>query len=94
MSPTNKERIKWRPTLLQISTAICVIFSLLVAMLMVLFVIPQQISIVETRLDNAARQSLVRLGPSVADPILTRQYEFLYDQLNKQWTSQALLDTK
>lgn len=51
---------------------------------MVLFVIPQQISIVETRLDNAARQSLVRLGPSVADPILTRQYEFLYDQLNKQ----------
>lgn len=84
MSPTDKERIKWRPTLLQISTVICVIFSLLVAMLMVLFVIPQQISIVETRLDDAARQSLVRLGPSVADPILTRQYEFLYDQLNKQ----------
>lgn len=84
MSPTDKERMKRRPTLLQISTAICVIFSLLVAMLMVLFVIPQQISIVETRLDNAARQSLARLGPSVADPILTRQYEFLYDQLNKQ----------
>ena len=84
MSPTDKERMKRRPTLLQISTAICVIFSLLVAILMVLFVIPQQISIVETRLDNAARQSLVRLGPSVADPILTRQYEFLYDQLNKQ----------
>ena len=98
MSPTNKERIKWRPTLLQISTAICVIFSLLVAMLMVLFVIPQQISIVETRLDNAARQSLVRLGPSVADPILTRQYEFLYDQLNKQienddtWVRLQVLD--
>ena len=84
MSPTDKERMKRRPTLLQISTAICVIFSLLVAILMVLFVIPQQISIVETRLDNAARQSLVRLGPSVADPILTGQYEFLYDQLNKQ----------
>ena len=100
MSPTNKERIKWRPTLLQISTAICVIFSLLVAMLMVLFVIPQQISIVETRLDNAARQSLVRLGPSVADPILTRQYEFLYDQLNKQienddtWVRLQVLDAK
>ena len=98
MSPTNKERIKWRPTLLQISTAICVIFSLLVAMLMVLFVIPQQISIVETRLDNAARQSLVRLGPSVADPILTRQYEFLYDRLNKQienddtWVRLQVLD--
>ena len=84
MSPTDKERMKRRPTLLQISTAICVIFSLLVAILMVLFVIPQQISIVETRLDNAARQSLVRLVPSVADPILTGQYEFLYDQLNKQ----------
>ena len=100
MSPTNKERIKWRPTLLQISTAICVIFSLLVAMLMVLFVIPQQISIVETRLDNAARQSLVRLGPSVADQILTRQYEFLYDQLNKQienddtWVRLQVLDAK
>ena len=100
MSPTNKERIKWRPTLLQISTAICVIFSLLVAMLMVLFVIPQQISIVETRLDNAARQSLVRLGPSVADPILTRQYEFLYDRLNKQienddtWVRLQVLDAK
>ncbi|MDC1503357.1 ATP-binding protein [Gammaproteobacteria bacterium] len=98
MSPTNKERIKWRPTLLQISTAICVIFSLLVAMLMVLFVIPQQISIVETRLDNAARQSLVRLGPSVADPILTRQYAFLYDRLNKQienddtWVRLQVLD--
>ena len=98
MSPTNKERIKWRPTLLQISTAICVIFSLLVAMLMVLFVIPQQISIVERRLDNAARQSLVRLGPSVADPILTRQYEFLYDRLNKQienddtWVRLQVLD--
>ncbi|MDA9567950.1 ATP-binding protein [Gammaproteobacteria bacterium] len=98
MSPTNKERIKWRPTLLQISTAICVIFSLLVAMLMVLFVIPQQINIVETRLDNAARQSLVRLGPSVADPILTRQYEFLYDRLNKQienddtWVRLQVLD--
>ncbi|MDA7782090.1 ATP-binding protein [Gammaproteobacteria bacterium] len=98
MSPTNKERIKWRPTLLQISTAICVIFSLLVAMLMVLFVIPQQISIVETRLDNAARQPLVRLGPSVADPILTRQYEFLYDRLNKQienddtWVRLQVLD--
>ena len=98
MSPTNKERIKWRPTLLQISTGICVIFSLLVAMLMVLFVIPQQISIVETRLDNAARQSLVRLGPSVADPILTRQYEFLYDRLNKQienddtWVRLQVLD--
>ncbi|MDB2602231.1 ATP-binding protein [Gammaproteobacteria bacterium] len=98
MSPTNKERIKWRPTLLQISTAICVIFSLLVAMLMVLFVIPQQISIVETRLDNAARQSLVRLGPSVADPILTRLYEFLYDRLNKQienddtWVRLQVLD--
>ncbi|MDB3890855.1 ATP-binding protein [Gammaproteobacteria bacterium] len=98
MSPTNKERIKWRPTLLHISTAICVIFSLLVAMLMVLFVIPQQISIVETRLDNAARQSLVRLGPSVADPILTRQYEFLYDRLNKQienddtWVRLQVLD--
>ena len=98
MSPTNKERIRWRPTLLQISTAICVIFSLLVAMLMVLFVIPQQISIVETRLDNAARQSLVRLGPSVADPILTRQYEFLYDRLNKQienddtWVRLQVLD--
>ncbi|MDB0060548.1 ATP-binding protein [Gammaproteobacteria bacterium] len=100
MSPTNKERIKWRPTLLHISTAICVIFSLLVAMLMVLFVIPQQISIVETRLDNAARQSLVRLGPSVADPILTRQYEFLYDRLNKQienddtWVRLQVLDAK
>ncbi|MDB9981618.1 ATP-binding protein [Gammaproteobacteria bacterium] len=98
MSPTNKERIKWRPTLLQISTAICVIFSLLVAMLMVLFVIPQQISIVERRLDNAARQSLIRLGPSVADPILTRQYEFLYDRLNKQienddtWVRLQVLD--
>jgi len=98
MSPTNKERIKWRPTLLQISTAICVIFSLLVVMLMVLFVIPQQISIVERRLDNAARQSLVRLGPSVADPILTRQYEFLYDRLNKQienddtWVRLQVLD--
>ena len=98
MSPTNKERIKWRPTLLQISTAICVIFSLLVAMLMVLFVIPQQISIVERRLDNAARQSLVRLGPSVAYPILTRQYEFLYDRLNKQienddtWVRLQVLD--
>lgn len=98
MSPTNKERIKWRPTLLQISTAICVIFSLLVAMLMVLFVIPQQISILERRLDNAARQSLVRLGPSVADPILTRQYEFLYDRLNKQienddtWVRLQVLD--
>lgn len=98
MSPTNKERIKWRPTLLQISTAICVIFSLLVAMLMVLFVIPQQISIVERRLDNVARQSLVRLGPSVADPILTRQYEFLYDRLNKQienddtWVRLQVLD--
>ena len=98
MSPTNKERIRWRPTLLQISTAICVIFSLLVAMLMVLFVIPQQISIVERRLDNAARQSLVRLGPSVADPILTRQYEFLYDRLNKQienddtWVRLQVLD--
>lgn len=69
-------------------------------MLMVLFVIPQQISIVETRLDNAARQSLVRLGPSVADPILTRQYEFLYDQLNKQienddtWVRLQVLDAK
>ena len=98
MSPTNKERIKWRPTLLHISTAICVIFSLLVAMLMVLFVIPQQISIVERRLDNVARQSLVRLGPSVADPILTRQYEFLYDRLNKQienddtWVRLQVLD--
>ena len=98
MSPTNKERIKWRPTLLQISTAICVIFSLLVAMLMVLFVIPQQISIVERRLDNVARQSLVRLGPSLADPILTRQYEFLYDRLNKQienddtWVRLQVLD--
>ncbi|MDA8794732.1 ATP-binding protein [Gammaproteobacteria bacterium] len=98
MSPTNKEHIKWRPTLLQISTAICVIFSLLVAMLMVLFVIPQQISILERRLDNAARQSLVRLGPSVADPILTRQYEFLYDRLNKQienddtWVRLQVLD--
>jgi len=98
MSPTNKERIKWRPTLLQISTAICVIFSLLVVMLMVLFVIPQQISIVERRLDNVARQSLVRLGPSVADPILTRQYEFLYDRLNKQienddtWVRLQVLD--
>lgn len=67
-------------------------------MLMVLFVIPQQISIVETRLDNAARQSLVRLGPSVADPILTRQYEFLYDRLNKQienddtWVRLQVLD--
>jgi len=65
---------------------------------MVLFVIPQQISIVETRLDNAARQSLVRLGPSVADPILTRQYEFLYDRLNKQienddtWVRLQVLD--
>ena len=90
--------MKRRPTLLQISTAICVIFSLLVAILMVLFVIPQQISIVETRLDNAARQSLVRLGPSVADPILTRQYEFLYDRLNKQienddtWVRLQVLD--
>ncbi|MDB2483070.1 ATP-binding protein [Gammaproteobacteria bacterium] len=98
MSPTNKERIRWRPTLLQISTAICVIFSLLVVMLMVLFVIPQQISIVERRLDNVARQSLVRLGPSVADPILTRQYEFLYDRLNKQienddtWVRLQVLD--
>ena len=69
-------------------------------MLMVLFVIPQQISIVETRLDNAARQSLVRLGPSVADPILTRQYEFLYDRLNKQienddtWVRLQVLDAK
>ena len=59
---------------------------------------PQQISIVETRLDNAARQSLVRLGPSVADPILTRQYEFLYDRLNKQienddtWVRLQVLD--
>ena len=67
-------------------------------MLMVLFVIPQQISIVETRLDNAARQSLARLGPSVADPILTRQYEFLYDRLNKQienddtWVRLQVLD--
>lgn len=67
-------------------------------MLMVLFVIPQQISIVERRLDNAARQSLVRLGPSVADPILTRQYEFLYDRLNKQienddtWVRLQVLD--
>ena len=67
-------------------------------MLMVLFVISQQISIVETRLDNAARQSLVRLGPSVADPILTRQYEFLYDRLNKQienddtWVRLQVLD--
>jgi len=65
---------------------------------MVLFVIPQQISIVERRLDNAARQSLVRLGPSVADPILTRQYEFLYDRLNKQienddtWVRLQVLD--
>ena len=90
--------MKRRPTLLQISAAIYVIFSLLVAMLMVLFVISQQISIVETRLDNAARQSLVRLGPSVADPILTRQYEFLYDQLNKQienddtWVRLQVLD--
>ena len=67
-------------------------------MLMVLFVIPQQISFVETRLDNAARQSLVRLGPSVADPILTRQYEFLYDRLKKQienddtWVRLQVLD--
>jgi len=67
-------------------------------MLMVLFVIPQQISIVERRLDNVARQSLVRLGPSVADPILTRQYEFLYDRLNKQienddtWVRLQVLD--
>ena len=99
MSKTDKSRTGKRPTLLQISATVCATFSLLVALLMVFFVIPQQIKIVESRLDNAAMKSLARLSPLVADPILTRQYEFLYDQLDKQlasddtWVNIRVLDS-
>jgi signal transduction histidine kinase/ActR/RegA family two-component response regulator len=87
------------PTLLHISIAISSIFSLLVAVMMIVLVIPRQTEVVEARLDEAARQSLGGLATTIIDPLLTRQYEFLYYRLDTQlasdptWQRMRVVDT-
>ena len=87
MSKTEARSKLRMPTLLHISIAISSIFSLLVAVMMIVLVIPRQTEVVEARLDEAARQSLGGLATTIIDPLLTRQYEFLYYRLDTQLAS-------
>lgn len=89
MSQTERLLEKRRPTLLQISLTICGSFSLMVSLLMVFFVIPSQTAVVEDRLDEAARRSLSGLGTTIIDPLLTRQYEFMYYRIDTQLNADA-----
>ncbi|MDF1766261.1 MAG: hypothetical protein P1V29_07755, partial [Gammaproteobacteria bacterium] len=99
MSKTEARSKLRMPTLLHISIAISSIFSLLVAVMMIVLVIPRQTEVVEARLDEAARQSLGGLATTIIDPLLTRQYEFLYYRLDTQlasdptWQRMRVVDT-
>ena len=84
MSQTERQHFQRRPMLLQISSIICGSFALMVSLLMIGFVIPSQIDVVEDRLDQAARRSLSGLGTTIIDPLLTREYEFLYYRIESQ----------
>lgn len=84
MSQSERLLQRGRPTLLQISLVICGSFALMVSLLMVFFVIPSQTAVVEDRLDEAARRSLSGLGTTIIDPLLTRQYEFMYYRIDTQ----------
>lgn len=72
-----------RPSLLVISFGVGAVYALVVGLLAVTLFIPNQVEDVRERVNATAHLSLTRLSEVIVDPILARDYEYLYTQLDR-----------